>query len=198
MTRIRLPYVQEWADRECRVHRYFRRPGFKRVRLLGQPGSTEFMRAYEGHRRTLGSDWWFSYETWIGKRRYRWLLHLPGVSRACDGNAGGRRTILERFRAEHGDKPLALMPTKFVRLALSTKAPFAASNWLQAIRALCRFAVAQEMVQQDVTQGIKLPRVRSGGHHTWTEAEIAQFEAAHPIGTKARLAFASLHRSKTR
>jgi integrase len=34
----------------------------------------------------------------------------------------------------------------------------------------------------------KLPK--SDGHHTWDESEIAAFEAHHPIGSKARLAFA--------
>jgi integrase len=33
---------------------------------------------------------------------------------------------------------------------------------------------------------IKLPD--TGGHHTWTDEEIAQFQAHYPIGTKARLA----------
>ena len=47
MSRIRLKYVQAWVDREGRVHRYFRRPGFPRVRLPGLPGSTEFMAAYQ-------------------------------------------------------------------------------------------------------------------------------------------------------
>jgi integrase len=28
--------------------------------------------------------------------------------------------------------------------------------------------------------------------HVWTDEEVAQFEAAHPIGTTARLAFALL------
>ena len=31
--------------------------------------------------------------------------------------------------------------------------------------------------------------VKSTGFHTWTEEDIAQYEAAHPIGSKARLAF---------
>ena len=84
------------------------------------------------------------------------------------------------------------MPAKFIRLVLSTKGPFAAGNWFKAIRALCQFAVAQEIAREDVTQGIKLPRVRSNGHHTWTEAEIAQYEAAHPMGTKARFALTLL------
>ena len=38
--------------------------------------------------------------------------------------------------------------------------------------------------------GIKLGRRKGDGYHTWTEQEIAQFEAHHPIGSKARLALA--------
>ena len=47
MTRIRLKFVQAWVDREGRVHRYFRRPGYPRIRLPGLPGSAEFMAAYQ-------------------------------------------------------------------------------------------------------------------------------------------------------
>src|SRR6476660_4911 len=47
MTKIRLPYVQEYTDRYGKVRRYFRRPGFKRAVLPGTPGSPEFMGAYE-------------------------------------------------------------------------------------------------------------------------------------------------------
>jgi hypothetical protein len=47
MTRLRLKYVQAWVDRDGRVHRYFRRPGYPRVRLPGLPGSVEFMTAYQ-------------------------------------------------------------------------------------------------------------------------------------------------------
>jgi integrase len=50
--------------------------------------------------------------------------------------------------------------------------------------------VSQELCATDVTQGIKLPKAKTDGHHTWTEAEIAQYESHHPIGTKARLALA--------
>jgi integrase len=37
-----------------------------------------------------------------------------------------------------------------------------------------------------------LERYRLGTHHTWTDAEIAQFERRWPIGTRERLAFALL------
>src|SRR5262249_49853318 len=39
---------------------------------------------------------------------------------------------------------------------------------------------------------IKLPRSTSDGHHTWTEDEIEAFEAAHPGGSRERLAMALL------
>ena len=48
------------------------------------------------------------------------------------------------------------------------------------------------MVSADPTQGVKLPKLKTDGVHTWSENEIAVFESAHPIGTKARLAFALL------
>jgi integrase len=43
---------------------------------------------------------------------------------------------------------------------------------------------------QPVTTGVKRPKLSSEGWHTWTEDEIAQFEARHPIGSPARLALA--------
>ena len=35
-------------------------------------------------------------------------------------------------------------------------------------------------------------RAKTQGHHTWTEDEIEQFERHHPVGSRARLAFALL------
>ena len=35
-------------------------------------------------------------------------------------------------------------------------------------------------------------KAKAGEIHTWDEGEIAQFEAAHPVGSKARLAMALL------
>src|SRR5262245_50158535 len=46
MTRIKLEYVHEYT-RRGKPYYYFRRRGFKQVRLPGLPGSAEFMAAYE-------------------------------------------------------------------------------------------------------------------------------------------------------
>lgn len=85
---------------------------------------------------------------------------------------------------------MGLLPQKFIVHVLSTMKPFAARNWLKTLRGLVQFAVAQELCPADMTQGIKLPRAKTDGHHTWSEDEIATFEAAHPVGSKARLALA--------
>src|SRR6516162_3884204 len=39
-------------------------------------------------------------------------------------------------------------------------------------------------------RGVKRVKVKTAGYKSWSEAEIAAFEATHAIGTKARLAFA--------
>ena len=87
---------------------------------------------------------------------------------------------------------MATLPAKFINAKLHTLRPFSARNWLKALRGLCRFCVEQGMCRDDVTRDIRLPKVRVDGHHTWDESEIARYEAAHPIGTKARLAFGLL------
>ena len=38
----------------------------------------------------------------------------------------------------------------------------------------------------------KIPTAKGEGYHSWTESEIAQFEHRHPVGSRARLAFALL------
>ena len=54
------------------------------------------------------------------------------------------------------------------------------------------YAVNSGLRADDPTQGVRLPKAKAGSIHTWTEDEIVQFEAAHPIGAKARLAQALL------
>ena len=54
-----------------------------------------------------------------------------------------RRAVLERFRNEHGDRYIAELPAKFVLLSLAVLGPFAARNWLKALRGLIRFAIVR-------------------------------------------------------
>ena len=57
---------------------------------------------------------------------------------------------------------------------------------------MMQHAVETGMRDDDPTRDVKAIRVKSDGFHSWTDAEIAQFEERHAVGTKARLALALL------
>jgi integrase len=103
-----------------------------------------------------------------------------------------RRGILERFRAAYGDRPFALLPAEWIEALLDAKPPHAARSWLVTLRSLCQFAVKRNWLRADPTRDIKRRAIKGDGFHTWTDHEIAQFEAHHPIGSKPRLALALL------
>jgi len=77
-----------------------------------------------------------------------------------------------------------------LRRELIEVAPSSARN--AAAKALMAFAVGDGWRQDNPTTGTKRIKSRTDGFHTWTEEEIAQFEAVHPVGGKARLALALL------
>jgi integrase len=195
MTRIKLNFVHEYRDRHGKLRRYFRKPGLKRIALHGLPGSDEFMTAYQlalagqparieiGAGRTKPGTVNAAIVGYYGSLAFRALA--PGTQKM-------RRAILERFREAHGEKRIALLPHEFIVRTLGKKSPFAARNWHKTLRGLLQFAVSDGFRADDPTQGIKLPRMKSDGVHTWTEAEIAQYEETHALGTRARLALALL------
>ena len=57
---------------------------------------------------------------------------------------------------------------------------------------LMRHAIDIGWRDDDPTRDTRAVRIKSDGFHSWTEEEIRQFEAHHPIGSKARLALALL------
>jgi integrase len=191
MATIKLLYVNSFRDRHGHLRHYFRRCGQKRIPLPGLPGSDEFMAAYSAALATIP-------QTEIGFSRT-----LPGTINAlivdyyrsnewlnalAEDTRKTRRRIIERFRARHGGKRVALLRREHVEKMLAEiKKPSAKRHWLKAIRGLLRFAVPT-MLRIDPTEGIpniKLPK--SKGHHTWTDDEIAQYRAYWPIGTQERL-----------
>jgi integrase len=115
-----------------------------------------------------------------------------GFRELAPGTQVQRRAIYERLRVRYGDCRIATLPATFITGMLARLKPHARKNWLYAIRVLMAFAIAEGFRTTDPTAGIKVKTPKSDGYHTWTEDEIAQYEAKHPIGSMARLAFALL------
>jgi integrase len=76
-------------------------------------------------------------------------------------------------------------------MAARAEKPDSANGLRKALRAMMRHAVDIGLRADDPTRDVKALRPKSKlGFHRWTESEIVQFEARHPIGSKPRLALA--------
>ncbi len=186
-------YVQAFIDRNGKPRFYFRRPGFKSVPLPGLPWSPQFMEVYEsalsGQPLQIGASKTKPGTVSAAIVGYYYdqsfLALAPSTQRPLRG-------ILERFRAEHGDKRIALLQRQHIIALLRSKKRFAARHWLMAIRALMKYAVEIGLREDNPAAGVKLPNLKTDGYHSWTEAEIAQFQAYHGLVTRARLALTLL------
>jgi integrase len=107
-----------------------------------------------------------------------------------------RRWTLEKFREEFGALSFATLRRDIVETMLAQKAAMggqhAVKSFLKALRAVAAVAIVASLRSDDPTDGIRVKISDTGGFRTWDEGEIAQFEAAHPIGSMARLAFGLL------
>lgn len=183
------PYVQAFTDRNGHARFYLRRKGCPRVALPGLPWSPTFMAAYEKAMQTAPQPQRGASGT-IGALIGAW--YSSADYKALRGStAGVYRNIAERFRASDGHRLVRDMEPHHVRRLLAARAdtPAAANTFLKVLRSLMRFAVEDNWRPTDPTYGVRRIRDKTAGFHTWTEAEIAQFEAAHPVGSRARLAF---------
>jgi integrase len=198
-----LQHVNKFTDRHGKVRRYFRRPGQRAVPLPGEPGSVEFLTAYLAElqkiapaeignaTRSKAGTVSAAITGYYQSRQY----FLEPLS---EGTQRSRRGILERFRAQDGDKPLASIRRGDIIARLDLLLPSTRRNALVAFRGLMQYAVAVEFITEDPTTGIKgykpppkaLDDDSEDGHLTWPEHWIAQYEAHHPIGSKPRLAMA--------
>jgi integrase len=185
-------YVQAFTDQHGHPRFYLRRRGHKKIPLPGLPYGPEFMEAYEralaghpadvGEGRTKPGTINAAIATYYRDQSFTTLA--PSTQKAY-------RWTLERFRQEHGEKRVGLLQRQHLVVLLREKKQFAARNWLKAIKSLMKFCVELGLRADDPTTSIKA-KVKTDGHHSWSEQEIEQFQRRHGPETKARLALALL------
>jgi integrase len=199
--RLKCPkYVNGFIDRHGRARFYLRRPGFKSAPLPGLPWSPEFMAAYEAalanHPRVDPA----ARHARTGTIRALAISYFasPGFTNLADNTRAHLRRLIERF-CQHqdqlgrplGDKSAAGLQRQHVSKIMQVFADrrVYANHLRQGLRALMQHAIAIGVREDDPTVGVKLLKIKTEGFHSWTEDEIAQFERAHLIGSKERLAF---------
>lgn len=196
MATIKLKHVVEDIDRHGNVRRYVRIPGRPKVRLREQPGSPEFLAAYqravsEGEDRPRQAQ-----EAKSGSFRHLCIHYYASAvfTRLDKSTQAWRRHHLDFLALHHGDKPVAMLQPKHVRKLRDelVNLPVVANIRLKALRALFSWAVEEEEAPHDPTAGVKAIKHVSKGFHSWELHEIDEFEKRHPVGSKARLAMALL------
>ena len=173
---------------------YFERRGYPRVRLPGLPWSPAFMAAYEaalsGKALPIASKNVHPGTMADLIAKYYASATFQGLERSTQQVY---RRIIERFREQHGDKLVKALETRHVRQFVSAvQQSHAARRFLSIMRILLEHGVNCGMIDVNPAATVKAPKTKTKGFHTWTEAEIAQFEAHHALGTRERLAMTLL------
>jgi integrase len=186
--------VSEFQDRHGKWHLRYRAKGQPTHYFEAKPGTPEFRAELEACRERKA-------ETTIAEKIERIppgslsaLIALYYSKPAFTGLAASSqrtyRSTLERLRAKHGEKSVKGLTRDHIEAILGKMAdrPAAANKLLDKFKILMALAVRSGWRRDDPTIGIKGYSKKTEGFHTWTEDEIAQYEAFYPIGSKARLA----------
>lgn len=203
MTKLNLPYVHRTVDRHGNVYFHFRKVGSPRTRLPNEFGSKIFLEAYaealeqspkqesnpykvkSGSMAALATAW---YQSALFKRL-----------REDTTQTVYRRTI-ESFLIEHGEKAVTHLEARHVRSIIAAKAdtPAAANQLLKRLKQLMHFALENDWIKVDPTQGVRSVRYSKKPIHTWTEEEATQYSEFHGADSKAYLAFMILSHTGVR
>jgi integrase len=196
---LKLRYIQSWTDGLGRRRHRFRRRGFPGVELPvnSDPPSPEFQAAYHAALRGEKQEAALAMlaarggSGTVGNAIERYLTSTT----FCDGYSQStrdlRRPILKGFlRPGVGNLPLAKMDRRYIERWLETAPTLGAKRtWLLALKPFTQWAVEpMHLIETDPTADIKVKVRESAGHATWTDEQVEQFRAHHPLGTKARLA----------
>ena len=190
------------TDRHGNVRIYVRVRGKGKVRLRAEPGTPEFMEAYQAalkrlqvQKKQAASD--------VGT--LKWLVREFEASHQFQKvtpreQRNRHLLVISALEEEHkpgsglkfGDCPLKFFDAKCVRVIRDRKkqAPSAANHRLGNLRLIFNWGLEErpEHVKFNPCVGVKPLDHKAKGWHTWTELEIARYEQQHPIGTQARLA----------
>lgn len=189
---VHLRYIQSFTDRHGVERHYFRRAGTKRTSLPGRPGSPEFMTAYHAALNDTPAPVASCKAPESGTIGKTVLDYLASVQfkRTKASSQAVTRSIMERFATKHGHRLIADLRRKHIEAIMGSmsETPAAANNMLRRLRMLINFAIGHDDLNLDPSKGI--PFYTEGTHHTWTDIELAQFEARWPLGTRQRTAYA--------
>jgi len=101
-----------------------------------------------------------------------------------------RENILAGVMKNAGAEPYGDITRKAVEQGKDARrdTPSQARNFLDALRGLFRWALANGHITADPTAGVANPKKKKGqGFKPWTEDDVVAYQARYPLGTKERV-----------
>jgi integrase len=210
--RVEFPYLKEDTDRHGNVRIYVRRGGCK-IRIREPKGSADFARAYAEAVYALdhpgsakaGRGIEPAAPGTLGALAASYFKESRKFKALDPKSQTTRRLIIEdclREPRKPGSKSLmSACPTEYVTPAvvmmlmdrkIDAGLPGAANNRKKYLSAMFTWAVREKLMKSNPARDAERASYATDGFHTWSVDEVRQFEARHPVGTKARLALALL------
>jgi integrase len=203
MPRPRLLHVHQQFGRKGQSVWYFRVGQGPRTRLNGTYGSPEF----QAHYKALMTG---AFAPALAKPKgrdkpgftIRWLFDEYRKGAAWTGLKDSTRRQRDRLLyavlQEAGDELVSeIDQAAIVRsLAKRRETPHQANHLLKTLRHVFDWAVAEKKVDVNPCERVKPMKLADDGeeegHKTWSEEELARFEARWPVGSRERLVYALL------
>jgi integrase len=210
MTRVRaeFPYLIPDRDRYGVMRYYVRRHG-RKIRIREKPGTDAFVQAYNEARAALDPGFTDRPDTitaapagtlgWLAARYFA----STEFRRLDPKSQRIRRNVIEGCLQEPRkpgsadlmrDCPMSALSPAHVKMFRDRKIdlPGAANNRRKYLSSMFGWAVEDGLMRSNPAREIRRIGYATDGFHAWTPDEVRQFEARHPIGTKARLALGLL------
>ena len=185
----KLPHLHRERTRHGKTVFYVRVGKSARIRIKAEHGSPEFFAAYRdalaGSAETAPAK--------AGRGTMTWLIARYRDSSAWARLAGAtrrqRELIFMKVEAAAGRDKFAAVKRKTIWQAMEKQkdTPFAANNFLKAMRGLFVWAVEAELIDENPASAVDFLPVETEGHEAWTMADVAAYEARWPEGTRERV-----------
>ena len=200
--KVEFKYLIKDQDRHGNVRVYVRIRGKGKVRLKAEPGTADFSAEYQAAIEKLNGE---KPKTRSDIGTLRWLVKefevSPAFLKVTFREQRNRHLLVKSALDEPhqpgstlkiGDCQLKFFDGKLARILRDRKAktPSASHHRMANLRLIFNWALEErpEHVKTNPFIGVKPIGHKTEGWHTWTEDEVAKYEAHHPVGTQARLA----------
>ena len=194
--------VSPFVDRHGKERWRWRKVGHKTHYFTSPPGTKAYADELDACKRgaplSVGHE--RTYPKSIGDLITRYYATLD-FNTGSEPDRHRRRLILDAFRAEYDRDMVEHFTFAHIEGLLLKKAQKkqvgartvggigAARNLRKQLRRLFAYAKRLGWIKDNpVEDASRIAAPKSQGYHTWTEDEIAQYQAKHPLGTMARLA----------